>query len=39
MRIVSFVNPWQRDVIEKILEHGGLSNYSMTPANTPRPAA
>jgi len=25
MRIVSFINPWQRDVIEKILTHGGLS--------------
>jgi hypothetical protein len=25
MRIVSFINSWQRDVIEKILPHGGLS--------------
>jgi hypothetical protein len=26
MKIVSFINPGQRDVIEKILEHCGISS-------------
>jgi hypothetical protein len=25
MKIVSFINPWQRDVIDRILTHCGLS--------------
>ena len=29
MKIVNFINPWQRDVIEKILTHCGL--WSRTP--------
>ena len=26
MTVISFINPWQRDVIENILEHCGLSS-------------
>ena len=26
MKIVSFINPWQRDVIDRILTHCGLSS-------------
>lgn len=35
MKIVNFINPWQRDVIEKILTHCGL--WSRTPPD-PREA-
>ncbi|MHC5008279.1 MAG: hypothetical protein ACYTGF_13075 [Planctomycetota bacterium] len=26
MKIISLINPWQRDVIDRILTHGGLSS-------------
>jgi hypothetical protein len=38
MKIVSFINPWQRDVIDRILDHCGLSSR-LPPAvgRAPRP--
>ena len=38
MKIVSFINPWQRDVIEKILDHCGLSSRA-PPADARAPPA
>ena len=28
MKIVSFINPWQRNVIDRILDHCGLSSQA-----------
>jgi hypothetical protein len=36
MKILSFINPAQRDVIDRILTHGGLSSRA-PPAPAPAP--
>ncbi len=35
MKIVSLINPWQRDVIDKILAHCGLSSRAPPPPDDP----
>ncbi len=35
MKIVSFINLWQRDVIDKILAHCGLSSRAPPPPDDP----
>jgi hypothetical protein len=37
MQIVSFINPWQRDVIDRILDHRGLSSRA-PPSSARAPA-
>ncbi len=39
MKIVSFINPWQQDVIEKILDHCGLVGRAPPAASQATPAA
>ena len=38
MKIVSFINPAQRDVIDRILDHGGLASR-VPPAEARAPPA